>query len=79
MFSLLYEHWGKNGLFLMIANVYVTLKLQFKSCVLFLFIKYLEEDMESDICKLPATWRKVKAHWNRFWRAGAKIKKQSVC
>lgn len=56
----------KNGLFFMIENVYVTLKLKFKSCVLFIFIKYLEEDMESDICRLPETWRKVKAHWNRF-------------
>ena len=52
--------------FFMIANVYVTLKLQFKSCLLFIFIKYLEEDMESDICRLPETWRKVKARWNIF-------------
>ena len=57
---------GKKWTFFNDCKCICYFKLQFKSCVLFLFIKYLEEDMESDICRLPATWRKVKAHWDRF-------------
>ena len=35
--------------------------------------------MESDICRLPETWSKVKkALCNRFWRAVAKINKAFV-
>lgn len=36
----------------MIENVYVTLKLKFKSCVLFILSNIWR--MESDICRLPS-------------------------